>query len=73
MIKSQLDNRSIFERKVRAPMDKTPGNTWEMQIYGKCNRKNTAPKEVRLKWCGKSTPHKCNIYGNENPTWSKTK
>jgi len=33
-----------------------PGNAWEAQAYGKCNRKNTANLLVRVKWWGKSSP-----------------
>ena len=46
------------ERKVRAPQGRVPGNAWEAQAYGKCNRKDTArlSRLVRVKWCGKSAP-----------------
>src|SRR5690606_8825464 len=29
-------------RKVRAPVDKVPGNAWGARAHGKCNRKQTA-------------------------------
>ncbi len=38
--------RSLYRvavwRKVRAPQDRAPGNTWAAQADGKCHRKHTA-------------------------------
>ena len=49
-------------RKVRAPQDRMPGNTWGARAYGKCHRKYTAAPPagiaVRVKWCGKSAPRR---------------
>src|SRR5262245_21009878 len=49
-------------RKVRAPVDKVPGNAWGARAHGKCNREQTAeaPETVlaRVKRCGKSAPRR---------------
>jgi hypothetical protein len=45
-------------RKVRTPQGRTPGNTRAPRGDGKCNRKDTAPQGVRVKWRGKSSPRK---------------
>ncbi len=41
-------------RKVRAPVDKVPGNAWGARAHGKCNREETAeaPPSARWGWQG---------------------
>jgi len=65
-------------RKVRAPQGKVPGNTWEAQAYGKCNREQTAQgsrcesgKGERVRQERTAPP--ATAGGTANPTWSKTK
>jgi|ERR1700683_4349681 hypothetical protein len=47
-------------RKVRSPQGSVPANGregfWRRSLYGKCHRKYTAWKRVRVKRCGKSAP-----------------
>jgi len=46
---SRPDDRCIFHemwRKVRAPSDTAPGNTWGARAHGKCNRKDTADAQT---------------------------
>ena len=38
-------------RKVRAPQGKVPGNAWAARVDGKCNRKQTAERCRRFRFC----------------------
>src|SRR5688572_19387718 len=70
LAESRPDSRciSILEiwRKVRAPVDKVPGNAWGARAHGKCNREQTAEVPggyvrlglARVKGCGKSAPRR---------------